>query len=93
MPRSASASRMRRIWARSSGLVLLVGAQELGGDRRIDRLAPTDVVEIVVALERLVLADFGDHGVDLRRRRGLPDRVQNTRMLSSPRSARCRYGS
>ena len=50
------------------------GPQELRGDRRIDRLAPADVVEVVVALERLLLRNFGDHRVDLRRRRGLADR-------------------
>ena len=74
MPRSASASAMRRICARSSGFVLLAGAQELRGDRRVDRLAPADVVEVVVALERLQLRDLGEHRVDLRRRRRLADR-------------------
>ena len=49
-------------------------AQQLGGDRRKDRLAPTHVVEVIGALERLEIADFADHRVDLRGRRRLPDR-------------------
>ena len=48
--------------------------QQVGRSGLIEGLAPADVVESVVALERRVLMNFGDHLVHFRGRRGLADR-------------------
>ncbi len=73
MPRSASTQQDAPHLRQVLGLGVAVGAQQLRGERREHRFAPADVVEVVVALERLELPDLGDHGVDLGRRRRLAD--------------------